>query len=273
MHLSASKRLLRADNDLIGLGINRHNIKRAFSLISTRAPANTKASALADRVINHPVVTAKHRAINMYDVTRINRARPQPAHNIAITPIWHKADILTIGLFRDGKTKFPRQIAGFILIKPTKRKPQVIQLFSRRGKQKVGLILGRISTAQKAWTVTAIHPLHIMASGKAISLEITRRFQQIGKFHRLVTAHTRDRRFTAKIAIGEILHDLIMEAAFIIKHIMRNAKARRNCTRIMDINPCAARAFCLNRDAMIIKLQRNANHIKALFMQQSSRYG
>ena len=111
-----------------------------------------------------------------------------------------------------------------------------------------------------------------MASGKAVGFEVTRSSQQIGKLHRLVTTHTGDWRFTAKIAIGKILHDLIMKPIFVIKHIMRNAKTSGNRAGVMDINTSTARALGLYRNPMIIELQGNANHIEPLLMKQGGRY-
>ena len=70
----------------------------------------------------------------------------------------------------------------------------------------------------------------------------------------MVTTHTGDWRFTAKIAIGKILHDLIMKPVFVIKHIMRNAKTSGNRAGIMDINTSTARTLGLYRNPMIIKL-------------------
>ena len=119
--------------------------------------------------------------------------------------------------------------------------------------------------------IFTLNPLHIMSGGQTIRAQLPRGGQQIGEFNRLITAHTGDRGFTAQIAIGEILHHLVVEAIFIIQHIMRNTQPRRNGARIMDINTGTTGAFGLDRDSMIIKLQGDANHLIPLFMQQSGR--
>ena len=190
----------------------------------------------------------------MPNVTSVNRAGPEPAYHIAITAIWHKADILTVRFFRHGQTIVARQIAGFLLAHTAKRKPQIGQLFRRCGKQKIGLVFARISAAPQRQPAMCRKALHIMASGQTIGAKIARCCQQISKFYRLVAPHTGDRRFAAQIAVGKILHHLILKAAFIIQHIMRDTETRRDAPRVMYINTRTTGTFGLHRHTMIIQL-------------------
>ena len=191
-------------------------------------------------------------AIQMHDLARLHRARPQPPHNIPIAAIRYKTDILTVRLVRDRKPVFMRQRARLILAHPAKGKAQIIKLRGCGCKQEIGLILCRVGTAMQFGPVGTINALHIMAGGKAISLQIARCLQKIGEFDCLVTAHTGDRRLAAQIAVGEILHHLVMKPAFIIQHIMGNPQPRRDRARIMDIGTRATGALGLNGDPMVI---------------------
>ena len=211
---------------------------------------------------------AQHSAIQMDNLAWLNRTGAQPAHHIAVTPVRHKADILTVGFFSHRQPVFMRQRTCVVLGHAAQRKAQIIQLLGRRGEQEIGLVLARVGTTMQFRTVITIDALHIMASRKTVCLQITRGRQQVGEFHSLIAAHTGDRGFTPQIAVGKILHHLIMETAFIVQNVMRNAKPRRNSARIMYISAGTAGTLCLHGNTMIIKLQGYANDIIALFMQQ-----
>ena len=107
-----------------------------------------------------------------------------------------------------------------------------------------------------------------MAGGKTIGTKVARGGQQIGELHRLIAAHTGDRGLAAHVAVGKILHHLVVEAAFVIENIMRDAKAAGDSTRIMNVCPGAASTLGLNRDAVVIELQRDADNVEPLLMKQ-----
>ena len=111
-----------------------------------------------------------------------------------------------------------------------------------------------------------------MAGGERPRAKILRRRQKIAEFHRLVTTHAGDRRLAAKVAVGELLHHLVAKPALIVEDIMGNTDGIGNTAGIMNILPGAAGALFLHRDAMIVKLQGNADDIIALIFQQGSRH-
>ena len=135
-----------------------------------------------------------------------------------------------------------RQRARFILAHPAKRKAQIVELARRRRKQEIGLVLRRVGAAMQLCASVLIDTLDIMAGRKAVSAEVARRFQQIGEFDGLVATHTGDRGLATKVAVGEILHHLLMKATFVIEHIMRDAKpsgdgARANASAACGLSP------------------------------------
>ena len=268
MHLFTGERRLRTNNNLMRCRINADNIERALSLVSVLATANAKAAPLADGIVNYAGVRAKHGAIKMNDLSGLDRAWPQPPHDIAITTIWHETDILTVRLVSHTQAMPVRQLPGFLLAQPPKGKPQIVKLVRRCRKQEIGLVLTGISTTMENRASSGIKSLDIVTGGKTICAQITGGCQQIREFDRLIASDTGNGRFTAQVAVGKILHHLIAKPAFIIEHIMRNAKARRHSTGIMDIDTGATGPFRLNGDTMIIELQGNADDLITLLMQQ-----
>src|SRR5215470_4043095 len=62
------------------------------------------------------------------------------------------------------------------------------------------------------------------------------------------------------------------KAALIIQHVMRDADGGRDIARIMDVAPGAAGALAVGRSAMVVKLQRDADDVITLRLQQRSRH-
>lgn len=120
----------------------------------------------------------------------------------------------------------------------------------------------------KLGALFSVNPLHIMPGGKTIGTKIARGGQKVGELHRLVTANTGNRGLAAHIAVGEILHHLVMEAAFVIEDIVRDAKPSSDRARIVDIGTGTAGPLGLNGDTMIIELQCNADDLEPLLVEQ-----
>ena len=118
-----------------------------------------------------------------------------------------------------------------------------------------------------------IDTLDIMAGRKAVGAEVARRFQQIGEFDGLVAANAGDRGLAAKIAVGEILHHLVVKATFVIEHIMRDAEPSGDGARVVNIGTGTARPLGLDGDAVIIKLQGDPHDLVSLLMKQGCRDG
>ena len=267
------KRALRSDDHAVRRGVDGHDIERPFGFISILAPADAKPAPLPNGEINDAVMRAENRAVEMHDLPRLDRAGPEPPHHIAIAAVRHKADILAVGLVGNGQPVFMRQRAGLVLAHPAKRKAQIVELVRRRREQEIGLVLRRVGTAMQLGASVRIDTLDIMAGRKAVGAEVARRFQQIGEFDGLVAANAGDRGLAAKIAVGEILHHLVVKATFVIEHIMRDAEPSGDGARIVDIGTGTARPLGLDGDSVIIKLQSDPHHLVSLLMKQGCRDG
>src|SRR5439155_10136970 len=92
----------------------------------------------------HAVVPAEHLSIDIYDLARQERSRPQPLDQSRIGARWHEADILAVGLRGDRQGKACGQRAGLPLGQAAERKAQKIELGSRRREEKIALVALRI---------------------------------------------------------------------------------------------------------------------------------
>ena len=101
--------------------------------------------------------------------------------------------------------------------------------------------------------------------------KFARRRQQVAKFDRPVAFDTGHRRFAGGVAIGKAVDDLLAKPAFVVQHVMRNAKARGDIAGIVDVLPGAARTLAMGGGAVIVKLQRNADDVVTLRLEQRGR--
>src|SRR5262249_29983030 len=74
---------------------------------------------------------------------------------------------------------------------------------------------------------------------------------------------TRHRRLSGDIAFSEAIDDRLLEALLVVEDIMRNADPRGDRPGVVDVAAGAARALAMASRAMIVELERNADHIIA----------
>jgi hypothetical protein len=112
-----------------------------------------------------------------------------------------------------------------------------------------------------------------MAGGEAIGAELLRGGEEVSELDRLIAADARDGRGAGEVSVGKILHHLLAEAGFVIEHIMGNADGIGHIARVVDVLPRAAGALLLDGGAVIVKLQRDADHVIAFGLQHRSHNG
>jgi hypothetical protein len=94
------ERLLRADDDAAGVGVELHHVERVGK------PADPEAAALADRVVDHAPVLAEDIAVHVHDLAGIRRAGAQLLDHGGIIAVRHEADVLAVGLVGHGSPYF-----------------------------------------------------------------------------------------------------------------------------------------------------------------------
>ena len=91
---------------------------------------------------------------------------------------------------------------------------------------------------------------------------------QIGELHRLVAAHAGHRRLAGGVAVGEVGDHRIGEALLGVDHVVRDAEVIRHPARVVDVLAGAARALAAGGGAVVVELQRDADHLVAGLVQQ-----
>ena len=102
-----------------------------------------------------------------------------------------------------------------------------------------------------------------MAGRQNLRAEVARGFKQVAELDRLVALHARHRRLARHIAFGETVDDRLLEAAFVVEHVMGNADALGDGARVVDVAAGAAGALAVGRGAVVVELQRDADDVIA----------
>ena len=108
-----------------------------------------------------------------------------------------------------------------------------------------------------------------MAGGQCRGAEIARGLEQFGELDRLVAGDTGNGRFARDIALRERVDDGLAEALFIVEHVVRDAERLGDAPRILDIAPGAAGAGAVRGGAVIVELQRDADHVIAFTLEDA----
>src|SRR5262249_15636088 len=104
----ASQGRTRAHDDPAPRRIELHHVER----LSAR---DSGPAALADGEMDYAFMPAEHAAIDMMNLAGFGSAGPQTLHHAGITALRHEADILAVGLRRDGESELIGQRAGLCL--------------------------------------------------------------------------------------------------------------------------------------------------------------
>ena len=125
---------------------------------------------------------------------------------------------------------------------------------ARGGEEEIALVALGIARAVKLGAGGAGTKLDIVAGGERVRPELTRRRQQLMEFDLLVAHHTRDRRFSGNVAVGERLHDGRLETLLVIEDVVGDAEPIGDPAGIVDILSRTAGAAPADGLAVVIKL-------------------
>ena len=107
-----------------------------------------------------------------------------------------------------------------------------------------------------------------MAGRQHLGAEVARGGEQVAELDRHVAVDAGHRRLAVNVALGETVDHRFLEAALIVEHVMRNADALGDRARVVDVLTRAAGALAVGGGAVVVKLQRDADHVIALGLQQ-----
>ena len=265
MDPASRQRFARADDDAGPRGVQFDDKQRCAGAEA----AKPQAAPLANRVMDDARMASEHPAINMHDVARHRRARRQAFDEIAVSAGWHEANILAVGFIGDRQAKPAGEGADLGFFHIAERKPQQLELRLGRREQEIALIAGKVIRAVERTIARSFKPgRHVMAGRQDIGAEVLRRFKQIGEFDFAIAGNARYGRLPRRITLRERRDDLALEPLLVVEHIMRDAEPGGGKTRIVNILSGATGSFAVNRRAMVVKLQRHADDVVALLLEQ-----
>ena len=102
-----------------------------------------------------------------------------------------------------------------------------------------------------------------MTRRKAVAAEFARKFDEVDELHTLIAGRTWDRGSATGIFIREPIDHAFAEAAFVIEDVVGDAQPVRDSLGIVDILTRATGAGTPHSLAVIVELQRDANHFRA----------
>ena len=163
---------------------------------------------------------------------------------------------------RDRQALRARQLAHLRLGQAAEREAQHGELLARRGEQKIALVaLGIGGAIKRAPARRVLARDDIVAGRQRVGAQIPGGFEQIGEFDVLVAGDAGDRRLAGDIGARERLDHPLAKPRLIVEHIMGNAEPRRHVARVMNVLSGAAGALAVDRLAMVVKLQGDADHV------------
>ncbi len=214
-------------------------------------------------------MAAEHAAGEVDDVARHRRARQEALDHVAVAAGRHEADVLAVLLVGDREPEAARELAHLRLGPVAERKAHEVELLARGGEQEIALVARLLAGAkQRARSIGEPARRHIVAGRERLGAELARGRQQIVELDRLVALHARHRRLARHVALGETVDHRRLEAALIVEHVMRNADVAGDPAGVVDVAPRAAGALAVARFAVVVKLQRDPDHVIAFGLEQ-----
>ena len=215
---------------------------------------------------------AQHISVEIDDLAGRERVRLQAADDVGVAAGRHEADVLAVMLVGDVEAEAARQLAHLGLGHVAERKADEVELLARGRKQEIALVaIGIGGAMQRARSVGEATRRHVMAGRERLRAELARGRQQVAELDRAVALDAGHRRLARGVALGKAVDHQLLEALLIVEHVMRNADPLGDIARVMDVLAGAAGALAMARRAMVVKLQRDADDVVTLRLQQRSR--
>ena len=153
------------------------------------------------------------------------------------------------------------------------RKAQQIELRARGAEQEIALValfvLGAIERAAAAGQRARGD---VVAGRQHLGAELARGAEQVAELDRHVAVDAGHRRLARDVALGEAVDHRLLEAALVVEDVVRNADPVGDRAGVVDVLAGAAGALAVGRRAMVVELQRHADDVIALGLEQRRRH-
>ena len=213
--------------------------------------------------MDHARVLADDPPAQVDDLTRRGGLRPEPLDQAGIVAVGDEADVLAVRLGGDEEPRSFRQLAHRRLRQVAQGEAEEVELLGGGAVKEIALVAARIGALVQLCARVVHHPADVMSRGETIGAELAGEVDEVGELHALVAQRTGHRRAAAGVIVGEAVDHLPPKTGLVIKHIVRDAEpvAHRAC--VVDVLSRTAGARTFGRLAMIVQLERDADHLGA----------
>ena len=246
-------------------GVQAHHVER-------RGTGDLQALPLADGEMDDAVVAAEHVAVEIDDVAGGRRAGLQPLDHVGVAAGRHEADVLAVVLVGDRKPEAPRMLARLGLGHVAERKAQDVELLMRGAEQEVALVALLFAGAVERAAAGHGPRRDVMAGRQHLRAQFARGAEQVLELDRHVAVDAGHRRLARDVALGEAVDHRLLEAAFVVEHVVRNADPVGHRAGVVDVLAGAAGALAVRRRPVVVKLERDADDVIALGLQKRGRH-
>ena len=113
---------------------------------------------------------------------------------------------------------------------------------------------------------------NVMAGGEHLRAQFTRGAEQVLELDRHVAVDAGHRCLSRHVALGEAVDHRLLETAFVVEDVVRNADPVGHRACVVDVLAGAARALAMRRRPVVVKLERDADDVIALGLQKRGRH-
>ncbi|MND74849.1 hypothetical protein D3C80_664530 [compost metagenome] len=212
-------------------------------------------------------------AVHVDDLAGFTPLRTQAVDQGAVVARRHEADVLAVRLGGDAQAERRGDAAHLGLFQIGQGEAQIVELILGRGEQEVGLVARVVDRLAHLRAVADGGATDIVAGGHGFGAQVAGHVQQVAELDRLIAPDAGDRRLALQITVRELVDHRVLEAAFVVQDIVRNADQFGGQTGVVDVLTGAAGALLLERGAVVIELQRDADHVIAGLGQQGGDDG
>ena len=217
-------------------------------------------------------VPAQHSPVEIDDIAGLGGAGFEPLDDVRVAARRHETDVLAVVLVGDRKAETAGKLPRLPLCLVAQRKPQHLELLARGGKQEIALVALFLAGAiERAASCGQRTRGHVVAGRQHLGAEFARGCQEIAELDRLVAIDARHRRLARDIARGKAVDDRLLEPALVIEDVVRDPDPLRHRSRIVNVLTGAAGTLAVGRCTVIVELQRHANDVIALGLEQCRR--
>src|SRR5205807_5712096 len=112
---------------------------------------------------------------------------------------------------------------------------------------------------------------NIMSGGQRLGAEVARGGKEVAELDGLIALDAGHRGLPRRVAFGEAVDHRLLEAVLVVQHVMRDPDALGDGAGVMNVLPGTTGARAMDRGAVVIELERDADDVVLLRLEQRRR--